>query len=442
MIIDQARLTTLVASLAPIVGLASGPAQAQFVFEPSVEYGQMLSPAGMTSGDFDGDGDFDLATTADGPERVVILPNIGDGTFGAIVSSLLPQSSSPRDIIAGDFDGDQDIDLAVALRDDPNGAVRIMFNDGTGSFTMGSSIPVGDRPGGLSVADMDGDGDLDLAVANRNSDTVSVLTNDGTGIFGVMTVAGGPEPRDTAFGDLLGDAGLEIAVTNHDDRTVSILAESGGIFVEVMNLLVGDPIRPDGIVAADLTGDGLVDFAVATSHFASPQDNANWATVFVNNGTGFDGPFNYDTGGTTSTELVATDLDCDGMLDLAISNTDSNDLSLLRNNGDGTFGVGQRLQTGAGPSKVTAADLDGTGGPDLAVANSVPGDVSVLLNRTCAGTSCPWDLGGDGVVGITDFLDLLAQWGANPGGPPDFNGDGVVGIGDFLELLANWGPCP
>jgi hypothetical protein len=72
----------------------------------------------------------------------------------------------------------------------------------------------------------------------------------------------------------------------------------------------------------------------------------------------------------------------------------------------------------------------------------VPGNVSVLLNRTCAATSCPWDLGGDGVVGITDFLDLLAQWGANPGGPPDFNGDGVVGIGDFLELLANWGTCP
>jgi hypothetical protein len=442
MILDRTRLTPLVASLAPIVGLASSPIQAQFVFEPSVEYGQMMSPAGMTSGDFDGDGDIDLATTADGPERVAILPNTGDGTFGPIVSSPLPQSSSPRDLIAGDFDGDLDIDLAVALRDDPNGTIRILFNNGTGSFTMGPGIPVGDRPGGLSAADMDGDGDLDLAVANRDSDTVSVLANDGTGIFVVTTVAVGPEPRNTAFGNLLGGTALEIAVTNHDDRTVSILQESGGNFVEVMTLLVGDAIRPDGIVAADLTGDGLVDFAVATSHFASPQDTANWATVFINTGTGFDGPFNYDTGGTASTELIATDFDCDGMLDLAISNTDSNDLSLMRNNGDGTFAEGQRLQTGAGPSKVTAADLDGMGGPDIAVANSVPGDVSVLLNRTCAATSCPWDLGGDGMVGIIDLLDLLAQWGANPGGPPDFNGDGVVGISDFIDLLANWGPCP
>ncbi len=55
---------------------------------------------------------------------------------------------------------------------------------------------------------------------------------------------------------------------------------------------------------------------------------------------------------------------------------------------------------------------------------------------------CPWDLDGSGTVGINDFLDLLVQWGMDPGGPPDFDGDGTVGILDFLALLANWGPCP
>ena len=58
------------------------------------------------------------------------------------------------------------------------------------------------------------------------------------------------------------------------------------------------------------------------------------------------------------------------------------------------------------------------------------------------GDCCPWDLDGGGNVGINDFLDLLSQWGTDPGGPPDFDGDGTVGINDFLELLANWGPCP
>ena len=56
--------------------------------------------------------------------------------------------------------------------------------------------------------------------------------------------------------------------------------------------------------------------------------------------------------------------------------------------------------------------------------------------------SCPWDLDGDGDVGITDFLDLLGAWGPNPGHPADFDGDDIVGITDFLELLGNWGPCP
>ncbi len=45
-------------------------------------------------------------------------------------------------------------------------------------------------------------------------------------------------------------------------------------------------------------------------------------------------------------------------------------------------------------------------------------------------------------MGINDFLDLLAQWGTDPGGPPDFDGDNIVGINDFLALLANWGSCP
>jgi len=63
-------------------------------------------------------------------------------------------------------------------------------------------------------------------------------------------------------------------------------------------------------------------------------------------------------------------------------------------------------------------------------------------HRTSPVSTCTWDLDGSGGIGINDFLDLLAQWGTDPGGPPDFDGDGTVGITDFLDLLANWGPCP
>ena len=65
------------------------------------------------------------------------------------------------------------------------------------------------------------------------------------------------------------------------------------------------------------------------------------------------------------------------------------------------------------------------------------------VDTLACSASCQWDIAGfDGVVGINDFLDLLAAWGPNPGHPADFNDDGVVGINDFLDLLAHWGPCP
>jgi predicted outer membrane repeat protein len=74
-----------------------------------------------------------------------------------------------------------------------------------------------------------------------------------------------------------------------------------------------------------------------------------------------------------------------------------------------------------------------------------PDGVNPLVDRGAyefQGASCPWDLDGSGDVGITDFLELLAAWGTDPGGPPDFDGDGDVGILDLLALLANWGACP
>jgi hypothetical protein len=65
-------------------------------------------------------------------------------------------------------------------------------------------------------------------------------------------------------------------------------------------------------------------------------------------------------------------------------------------------------------------------------------DRNVLVLATSVVVCSDFDLDGDGVVGVTDFLALLAAWGTSPGGPPDFDGDGTVGVTDFLALLANW----
>jgi hypothetical protein len=58
------------------------------------------------------------------------------------------------------------------------------------------------------------------------------------------------------------------------------------------------------------------------------------------------------------------------------------------------------------------------------------------------GSSC--DLDGNGAVGVTDFLRLLALWGACAypcpvACPGDFDGNCAVGLDDFAILLDNWG---
>ena len=98
---------------------------------------------------------------------------------------------------------------------------------------------------------------------------------------------------------------------------------------------------------------------------------------------------------------------------------------------------GWSVALAGGIAIVGAAGVDGSGGAAYIYDGLTDG-----MPDQCQGNTCPWDLGGDGTVGINDFLELLAAWGTDPGGPPDFDGDQDVGINDFLELLANWGDCP
>ena len=53
---------------------------------------------------------------------------------------------------------------------------------------------------------------------------------------------------------------------------------------------------------------------------------------------------------------------------------------------------------------------------------------------------CVGDLNDDGVVDVTDLLDVIAEWGALKS-PADINFDGVVDVTDLLIVVANWGKC-
>ena len=76
----------------------------------------------------------------------------------------------------GDFNGDGNQDLAVANRSSDN--VSILLGDGTGNFSAATNFSAGDVPFSVAVGDFNGDGKQDLAVASVNSENVSILLRD------------------------------------------------------------------------------------------------------------------------------------------------------------------------------------------------------------------------------------------------------------------------
>ncbi len=72
------------------------------------------------------------------------------------------------------------------------------------------------------------------------------------------------------------------------------------------------------------------------------------------------------------------------------------------------------------------------------IAPSDGREVEVIVTDFTFIALCPADFDGDRLVGITDFLFLLAAWGGPAG---DLDGDCTTGITDFLQLLGAWGPC-
>ena len=338
---------------------------------PRSDFPTGKSPAGIVAADFDGDSDLDVAVANQSENTVSILLGDGLGRFGGHTD--FATGAGPVAVATGDFDRDGDLDLAVA--EESAGLISILHGNGDGAFSASTSLAAGTNPAAVLSNDFDQDGVLDLVVANRADNTISVFLGNGDGTFAArQNYAVGNGPLALAAGDFDNDGNLDLAVANQSSDSASILRGAGdGTFLVRTDLTVGD--APSALAVADFDRDGRLDLAVANQ-----TDGA--ASVFAGDGNGaFSTRTNLTTGSGPSA-LLAADFNDDQTPDLVAANQQDNTVSIFLSLGNGSFTDRLDLPVGNAPVAMAAGDLNADRRPDLIVSNQASDSITVTLNTT------------------------------------------------------------
>jgi len=211
--------------------IQSGNGDGTFIEFSSVPL-SFLGSQSMAVGDFNGDGQPDVAVTNSGTNGVNVFLNNGGGL--SAVSAIPATGTGPTSIAAADFNGDGKLDLAVANYGSNN--VTILLGNGDGTFTAAASPATGTAPNSVAVADFNGDGVPDLAVANAGSSNVTILLGNGDGTF---TAAAGPAAdtgsTSVVLADFNGDGKEDLVVANSGDSSATALLAETALTIATVN---------------------------------------------------------------------------------------------------------------------------------------------------------------------------------------------------------------
>lgn len=340
-------------------------------------YGADSDPTSVAIADVTGDGRNDVLMTtqhyngtADTEFKLAVFAQQSDHTLAApmVLPSHGGTSYATMRIATGDFDGDGDVDVAVA----GDLGIDVYRQDG-GVLGPPTLVTTPERTNDIVSADLDDDGLSDLVVTDSAPRTLAYLGRP-TGFADPVVVSSTVGGLVDAA-DLNGDGRTDVVGSDTHDVLVYAQAADGSFAEETR---IADVPDLHSLAVGDLTGDGRADIATTKS------SNSPYAgtSVYPQTSTGTIGePVLYGLYDLPE-PVVLADVDRDGRRDLITAHGGWNYASVLLQRPDGLLGRAQMARIPDATSHydnrgLAVGDLNGDGKPDLALADYLRGLVVV-----------------------------------------------------------------
>jgi hypothetical protein len=303
------------------VSVQLGKGDGTFGTATSILVSAGFGPAEVHAVSLRGNGTMDLIVGSFNLNEIAVLLGNGNGTFGAATFYTVGSATNtPTSLTAGDFNDDGNLDVATANTFD--NTVSILLGNGSGTLTLsGSPISVGHMPEAIRASDFNGDSFSDLAVANYSDGTVSILLNNKNGTFTATTVGDGARSGPQSLAIHSSGTSQRLAVANYIANTVSVMQNNGSGVFTIQTTVPVDK-GPDDVSFADFNGDGVEDLVV--SNYTS--GTVSLAIGSLGGAYTVLGPFSV---GNKPYSAAVGDLNLDGTPDLVVSNCFSNNTGVL-----------------------------------------------------------------------------------------------------------------
>lgn len=362
------------------------------IYRPATDAGVKMIPTGLTkpteglnlndatdaAADFDGDG---LTNLAEINAETNIFVAESDGTFAAAVAYVKDEWAQ---MVVADFDNDGDLD--IASEEDTGYTLRMLKNNGAGTFTDSAVSCDGEATCALSAGsdiaaivsgDFNNDGYQDLAMVDEgevDAEVLSVLINNGTGAFTVTTFADylGGDAESMVAADFNKDGFLDISIIRSENEGVDLFWGNGEdtIFDTPPESYNFGLSGLSWSVTADFNNDLALDIAAADGDSAG--GTVNYASALKGTGSTpafYTTPMSYNVGSDVDVKgITSGDFNFDGNLDIATANFGGDNISILLGKGNLMFNTKVDYEASNSRTAIVTGDLDGDGDLDIAVA--------------------------------------------------------------------------